>query len=99
MTGHSDDIRKMTAEEINQRLPTLDGWQLIEGKLEREFVFRDFVTAFGFMARVALLAEKQDHHPDWSNVYKRVKICLWTHEVGGISERDFRLAAAIDQNS
>ena len=99
MTGHSDEIRRMTDKEVDQRLPSLDSWQVVDGKLEKEFVLKDFVAAFGFMTRVALLAEKQDHHPEWSNVYKRVKITLWTHELGGISERDFTLATAIDQNS
>lgn len=62
----------------------------------REFRFRDFSEAWGFMARVALLAESQDHHPEWSNVWNRVRILLSTHDAGGLSERDVRLARAID---
>jgi 4a-hydroxytetrahydrobiopterin dehydratase len=65
-------------------------------RLRRDFVFADFVEAFGFVTRVALLAERADHHPEWSNVYKRVTIQLSTHEASGISERDTRLAAEID---
>jgi len=87
----------MTPDEVEGRLSELDQWRVANSNLEKEFVFRDFVEAFGFMSRVALLAERQDHHPQWSNVYKRVKIALSTHEVGGISARDFRLAAAIDR--
>ena len=82
---------------IGQRLADRPQWTLENGKLRQEFVFRDFVEAFGFMTRVALLAERADHHPEWSNVYKRVVILLSTHEVGGISDRDFLLAAAIDE--
>jgi 4a-hydroxytetrahydrobiopterin dehydratase len=72
-------------------------WALADDKLHREFAFDDFVAAFGFMTRVALLAERMDHHPDWSNVYNRVTIALNTHDVSGLSERDFKLAQAIDK--
>ena len=76
----------------------LPGWSLAEGHdaIRREFRFRDFSEAWGFMARVALLAEAQDHHPEWSNVYNRVEILLTTHDAGGLSERDLRLARAIN---
>ena len=77
----------------------LPGWSLAEGHdaIRREFRFRDFSEAWGFMARVALLAEAQDHHLEWSNVYNRVEILLTTHDAGGLSERDLRLARAIDR--
>ena len=77
---------------------TLPRWTLAEGRdaIHRGFRFRDFSEAWGFMARVALLAEAQDHHPEWSNVYNRVEILLTTHDAGGLSERDLRLARAID---
>jgi 4a-hydroxytetrahydrobiopterin dehydratase len=65
--------------------------------IRREFRFRDFSAAWAFMSRVALLAEKQDHHPEWSNVYNRVEILLTTHDAGGLSERDLKLARAIDR--
>jgi 4a-hydroxytetrahydrobiopterin dehydratase len=75
----------------------LPGWRLAEGRdaIRRGFRFRDFSEAWGFMARVALLAEAQDHHPEWSNTYNRVEILLTTHDAGGLSERDLRLARAI----
>lgn len=75
----------------------LPGWSVVEGRdaIRREFRFRDFSEAWGFMARVALLAEAQDHHPEWSNLWNRVEILLSTHDAGGLSERDIRLARAI----
>jgi 4a-hydroxytetrahydrobiopterin dehydratase len=85
--------RKALSEpEVTRRLAALQGWSLEDGKLFREFRFPDFVAAFGFMARCALVAEKLDHHPDWSNVYGKVRVHLWTHDAGGITERDFELA-------
>jgi 4a-hydroxytetrahydrobiopterin dehydratase len=76
----------------------LPHWRPVEGRdaIRREFRFRDFSEAWGFMARVALLAEAQDHHPEWSNVWNRVEILLSTHDAGGLSARDVRLARAID---
>jgi len=77
---------------------SLPDWRLVEGRdaLARSFRFKDFSEAWGFMARVALLAEAQDHHPEWSNVWNRVEIVLSTHDAGGLSARDVRLAKAID---
>jgi 4a-hydroxytetrahydrobiopterin dehydratase len=72
------------------------GWQLVDGRWHRSFTFADFSQAWAFMSRVALLAEKQDHHPDWSNSWNKVEIVLWSHDVGGVSERDRRLADAIN---
>ncbi len=83
-------------ELLNAPLPEADAWALRDGKLHKVFVFADFIEAFGFMSRVALLAEKMNHHPEWSNVYKQVRVDLTTHEAGGISERDFRLASAME---
>ncbi|WP_203075144.1 4a-hydroxytetrahydrobiopterin dehydratase [Falsiroseomonas ponticola] len=76
----------------------LPHWQPAEGRdaITRRFRFRDFNEAWGFMARVALLAERQDHHPEWSNVWNRVEILLTTHDAGGLSDRDVALARAID---
>lgn len=87
----------LSEAEVKRRMAAMTGWNLEGGRLVREFVFPDFVTAFGFMTRVALQAERQNHHPEWSNVYNRVRIALTTHDLGGVSERDFRLAAAIDE--
>lgn len=82
---------------ILKQLSTLEGWELKNNKLYRELVFTDFIEAFGFMTQVAILAEKANHHPEWFNVYKTVRIELTTHEVGGISERDFNLAKNINK--
>lgn len=83
--------------ETHLRNPALRGWALVQGKLHREYRFGSFVEAFGFMASVALCAEAENHHPEWFNVYSRVVIDLTTHDVGGITERDIRLATAIEQ--
>ncbi|UWQ21628.1 4a-hydroxytetrahydrobiopterin dehydratase [Jannaschia sp. W003] len=72
-----------------------EGWTLRDGGLEREWRFRDFAEAWGFMSRVALLAEKANHHPDWSNSYGTVRVRLTSHDVGGVTERDRRLAEGI----
>lgn len=77
-------------------LAGLPEWTLREGRLACEWTFADFQQAFAFMTRVAALAEAQGHHPDWSNVYNRVSIELWTHDAGGITRQDLRLARAID---
>ncbi|TQF83839.1 4a-hydroxytetrahydrobiopterin dehydratase [Elioraea sp. Yellowstone] len=80
---------------LGQALP---GWSMVEGRdaIRRVFRFRDFSEAWAFMSRVALLAEKHDHHPEWSNVWNRVEIVLSTHDAGGLSMRDVTLARAID---
>lgn len=87
----------LDAEQLQAALAELPGWRLKEDRkaLAREFRFPDFAQAFGFMARVALLAEKQDHHPDWSNVYNVVHIELTSHDAGGPTERDLQMARAI----
>jgi 4a-hydroxytetrahydrobiopterin dehydratase len=79
-----------------ERLPE---WRPAPGRdaIVRSLKFRNFAEAFGFMAEIALIAEKMDHHPEWSNVYNRVEILLATHESGGVTERDLKLAAAIDK--
>ncbi len=89
---------RLTPDEIAHHLPQVPGWQLDPNgpALLRELAFADFSQAFAFMTQVALVAERMDHHPDWHNVYNRVSLRLNTHDVGGLSERDFRLAARID---
>lgn len=89
-------IVKLTEGEIAQHLAAVPHWSLEGGKLHRQLRFADFSEAFGFMTRVALEAEKLGHHPDWSNVWNRVDIALETHDVGGLSVKDFELAARID---
>jgi len=88
--------RKYSDEEVARRLTELTGWSLASGKLHKEFTFEGFVKAFGFMAAVALIAERLNHHPEWFNVYNRVVIDLSTHDVGGISGLDFEFAAKVD---
>ncbi len=92
-------VAKLTDTERATLATALPQWRMVAGRdaIQRDFAFRDFVEAFGFMARVALLAEKQDHHPEWSNVWNRVSITLATHDAGGLSARDITLAQAIDQ--
>lgn len=90
-------IAKKNREQIQAGLKELPGWTLKEEKLHRELKFKNFVQAWGFMTQVAMLAEQMDHHPEWSNVYNRVEISLTTHEADGISQRDFDLAAKVDQ--
>jgi len=91
-------IPQLTNAERIDALSELPGWHLREDKLAitREFKFRNFSEAWAFMSRVSLLAEAQDHHPEWSNVYNRVSITLTTHDAGGLSARDIRMAQAID---
>lgn len=88
---------KLEEAEIQGRLSDLEGWSLAGGKLHREYAFRDFVEAFGFMTRVALVAEAMNHHPEWFNVYKTVRVDLSTHDVGGVSDLDFELAAQMER--
>lgn len=92
-------VPQLTAAEVSSALAALPAWSLKEGKLFRRFEFRNFSEAFGFMSRVSLLAEKHNHHPEWFNAYRRVDVWLTTHDAGGISERDIKLAQAIDKLS
>jgi len=87
---------KFSEAEIRKHRRRVPKWALRKGKLHREFTFADFSAAFAFMARVALAAEKANHHPDWSNSWNKVAIDLSSHDVKGLSKRDFDLAAAID---
>jgi len=87
----------LSAADLQHRLATLPGWRVGDGTIERTWDFADFRMAFAFMTRVAADAEALDHHPDWSNVYRRVTIRLSTHEAGNrVTERDLELAARID---
>ena len=92
-------VTKLTAAERSTALASLPGWEAVEGRdaIRRKLKFADFNTAWGFMTRVALLADKQDHHPEWSNVYNRVDILLSTHDCDGLSQHDVKLAQAIDR--
>jgi len=87
---------KLSADAVEARLDVLAGWVQQDGKLHREYKFTDFVQAFAFMTAAAIEAEKMDHHPEWFNVYNKVVVDLMTHEVGGISDFDFQLAAKLE---
>jgi len=84
------------ADTLQAWLGDHPGWTLEQDKLEKVFQFDDFTRAFGFMASAAIQAEKMNHHPEWSNVYNKVTVQLTTHDAGGITEKDFQLAEAMD---
>ena len=89
--------KKLSDAEITSLLPKANGWNVVNGKLHREFACKDFVTAFGNMTRVALVAEAMNHHPEWFNVWNKVVIDLNTHSIKGISDYDFKLAERINE--
>ena len=91
-------IPKLSDAERDAALAELPAWQLCADGLaiERDFAFADFSAAFGFMSKAALIAERMDHHPEWSNVYRTVNVLLTTHDAGGLSARDVAMARAID---
>jgi len=90
-------MKRLSAEARRSALQDLPGWTEVDGReaIARSFVFKDFNEAFGFMTRVALVAEKADHHPEWRNVYKTVEVVLTTHDAGGVTSRDVDLARAM----
>jgi 4a-hydroxytetrahydrobiopterin dehydratase len=90
---------KLTPEARRAALTKLPGWRDVAGRdaIAKTFTFKDFNAAFAFMTRVALLAEKIDHHPEWSNVYKTVDVTLASHDAGGVTERDIRMAEAMEK--
>jgi 4a-hydroxytetrahydrobiopterin dehydratase len=91
-------VERLTAEARTSALGKLAGWSEVSGRdaIAKTFVFKDFNEAFGFMARTALVAEKNDHHPEWRNVYKTVEVVLSTHDAAGVTTRDVALAAAMN---
>ncbi len=86
----------LTYLEINNELKTLSSWECIENAIEKKFRFKNFLEAMVFINKVAVLAEDMNHHPDWNNVYNKVTIRLFTHDLGGITYKDIELARAID---
>ncbi len=92
-------MKKLEGAERKQALAELRDWREAPGRdaIQRNFVFKDFNQAFGFMSRVALLAEKMDHHPEWFNVYKTVDVTLATHDAGGVTEKDIAMAKAMEE--
>jgi 4a-hydroxytetrahydrobiopterin dehydratase len=91
--------QKLTSEARKAALAKLSAWTEVKGRdaITRKFVFKDFNEAFGFMTRAALVAEKMDHHPEWFNVYKTVEVTLSTHDAGGVTELDVKLAETMDK--
>lgn len=92
-------IVKLTPLEVVNALIDLNGWQMnaVKTHIEKEFVFKNFIDAWGFMSKIALIAEKMNHHPEWFNVYNKVKISLSTHDCQGLSQNDIDLAKKINQ--
>ena len=90
-------ITKSSTKELSAFLEANSSWEIKNEKLQKTFIFKNFVQAFGFMTQVALIAERSDHHPEWFNVYKTIIVDLTTHEADGIRERDFHLAIAMDK--
>ena len=89
--------KKLSDSEIQENLAQLSGWNLENGKLHKNFQFQSFVEAFGFMTKAALAAEAMNHHPEWFNVYNKVTVDLSTHDLGGISSWDFKLAKKMEE--
>jgi 4a-hydroxytetrahydrobiopterin dehydratase len=91
--------QKISGEARTRALGRLNGWSVVDGRdaIRKKFILADFNEAFGFMTRAALVAEKLDHHPEWFNVYKTVEVTLSTHDAGGLTELDFKLAEAMDK--
>ena len=92
-------MTRPTKLDLTEALAQLDGWSAVEGReaIAKSFKFADFNAAFAFMARIALLAEKLDHHPEWFNVYNRVDVVLATHDAGGVTALDLQMARFMDQ--
>ena len=88
---------KLSSEEIKSKLADLSGWKYEDNFIIKEFIFKNFSENFGFMSRIAMLAESLNHHPDWSGGYKNLTIRLSTHDAGGVSEKDMEFARKIEQ--
>lgn len=89
-------LTKLTDEQIKGELTSLVGWSVVNGKLHKDFVFENFIEAFGFMSKAAIHAEKMNHHPEWFNVYNKIKVDLVTHDAGGITQNDINLARTLN---
>ena len=89
-------LTKISQEQIKNELKNMLGWTVVEGKLHKEFQFDDFNQAFGFMTRAAMHIEKMNHHPEWFNVYNKLVVDLTTHDAGGITENDIKLAKTLN---
>ena len=89
-------MMRLSDEQIKTELSGLSGWSVVNGKLHKDFVFDDFIEAFGFMTRAAIHIEKMNHHPEWFNVYNKLSVDLVTHDAGGITQNDIILARILD---
>lgn len=87
----------LDSETIHKHLINLSGWKYANNKITKDFIFKDFVNAFEFMTKIAVICEQQNHHPDWSNSYSNLTISLKTHDVGGVSSNDIMLAQAVEE--
>lgn len=87
---------KLSDEQIKKELPNLPGWNVTNGKLHKDFIFKDFIEAFGFISKAAIHIEKMNHHPEWFNVYNKIKVDLVTHDAGGITQNDINLAKILN---
>ena len=87
---------RLTEEQISAELSGLQGWSVVNGKLHKDFVFDDFIEAFGFMCKAAIHIEKMNHHPEWFNVYNKISVDLVTHDAGGITQNDIALARTLN---
>ena len=87
---------RLTEEQIRAELSGLQGWSVVNGKLHKDFVFDDFIEAFGFMCKAAMHIEKMNHHPEWFNVYNKISVDLVTHDAGGITQNDIALARTLN---
>ena len=89
-------LAKLSDEQIEKELTSLSGWSVVNGKLHKDFVFQDFIEAFGFMSKASMHIEKMNHHPEWFNVYNKLKVDLVTHDAGGITQNDINLARILN---
>ena len=89
-------VIKLSSDEITKELENLPGWNVVKGKLHKDFEFASFNEAFGFMTRAAMEIEKMNHHPEWFNVYNRISVDLMTHDAGGITQNDINLAKILN---
>ena len=87
---------KLSDEQIKKELSNLHGWNVTNGKLHKDFIFKDFIEAFGFISKAAIHIEKMNHHPEWFNVYNKIKVDLVTHDAGGITQNDINLAKILN---
>ena len=93
--------KKLGNKERAKAIKTLKGWKKTRGRdaIEKNFVFKDFISAFSWMSRISLIAEKMDHHPEWFNVYNKVNVTLYTHDAGGVTDLDIKLAKEMDKSA